>query len=152
MKTCKSVFRCSLAILTCVALASPAIINSAPPGTNASTNAGASDIPHSVFVQPKNQQQGRDPFFPDSIRPYGSVSTAPTNSSVSSASLVLNGLSGTGQKRLAIINGSTVAEGEESNIPTPTGRVRVRCVEIKDSSVIIEVGNELREIRLRSGN
>jgi hypothetical protein len=65
---------------------------------------------------------------------------------------VLNGLSGAGQKRLAIINGSTVAEGEVSNIPTPTGRVRIRCVEIKDTSVIIEVGTELREIRLRPGN
>jgi len=152
MKTCQSVFRCSLAILSWAALATPSSINSAPPAANASTNAGASDIPRSVFVVPKNQRQGRDPFYPDSVRPYGSGAPVQTTNSASSVVIVLNGLSGSTQKRLAIINGQTLAEDETADIPTPTGRVRVRCVEIKDTSAVIEIGTELRELRLRSGN
>ena len=151
MKTCQRVFHISLAILSWAALASPSTINSAPPATNANTNAG-SDIPRSVFVIPKSPKQGRDPFYPDSVRPYGTSAVAQTNSATTSAVLVLNGLSGSAQKRLAIINGQTMAEDEVSDIPTPTGRVRVRCVEIKDTSAVIEIGTELRELHLRRGN
>ena len=72
-------------------------------------------------------------------------------SSSESLVFVLNGLSGTEEDRLAIINGRTLAEGEQADIATPTGRVRVRCVQIKERSVIIDIGGDRREIFLRPG-
>ena len=54
-------------------------------------------------------------------------------------------------RRLAIINNYTFAAGESADVRTSNGRVRVQCLEIKTDSVIIRVGEELRELRLRNG-
>jgi hypothetical protein len=111
-------------------------------------------VPVSVFVIPKNQQQGRDPFFPASTRL--TVLNQSTNSSSDSVEiyvpLTLQGISGLANRRLAIINGRTLAENEEADIPTGSSRVRVRVIEIKTDSVIIQTSNTRRELRLRSGN
>jgi hypothetical protein len=133
-----------------------ATVRSAPPesrpgaGTRATpTNA----IPQSVFVVPTNTKDGRDPFFPNSDRLLAAGSTTPKRTSTpETALLVLNGLSGTAGRKLAMINGRTLAEGEEAEVSTAGGRVRFRCLEIKTDSVIIEVSGERRELRLRSGN
>ncbi len=108
------------------------------------------EIPSSAFSIPTNPKDGRDPFFPDSTRIYSA--DAPKAKPIkSSITLKLNGLSGPIEKRLAIINGRTVAEGEEAEISTSTGRQQVRCISIKDDSVVVEVGGERRELRLREG-
>ena len=108
-------------------------------------------IPQSTFVMPANQKEGRDPFYPDSERPYANLTgpKQPVQTKISPTAFILNGLSGSGDHRLAMINGRTLAEGEESEINTVAGRVTVRCVEIKTDSVVIEVGNERKELRLR---
>src|SRR5690349_8025648 len=78
----------SLACLfgVCVALVAP-VVQSAPAAKD-SNKAGAkpskpgsvSDIavvevkiPQSVFEMPKDPKAGRDPFFPNSSRPYGTI-------------------------------------------------------------------------------
>lgn len=114
-----------------------------------STNFEA-EIPASTFSIPTSPRDGRDPFFPDSTRVY--TADAPkAKPNKSPISLKLNGLSGPVEKRLAIINGRTVAEGEEAEIPTSTGRQQVRCISIDDDSVVVEVGGERRELKLREG-
>jgi hypothetical protein len=120
-----------------------------PPIVTVQSNA----IPRSVFVVPSVPAEGRDPFFPNSVRlakivskPIAPPSTPPA------AGLVLNGLSGTAGKKLAIINNRTFAEGESGEVPSRTGRVLVRCIEIKDSSVTVEVSGERVELLLRSSN
>ena len=99
---------------------------------------------------------GKDPFFPKSTRLSGGKGTTITNSTTASGELpsgmVLNGLSGTKEKPLAIINNRTFAEGEESEIRVGLGLYRVRVVEIKERSVIVIVnGGTPRELALRQG-
>ena len=139
-----------LALLSPLLVAHAALSKSAPPARAALTNDAATNIPQSVFIIPSNVREGRDPFFPDSIRPYNS-GPVKTNTPTGAVTLVLNGVSGTAERRLVMINGRTMAEGETSEVPTPGGRYKVRCLEIKDESVIIEIGGERRELHLRRG-
>lgn len=115
-----------------------------PARTVASTN---SEIPKSVFVIPKNPQEGRDPFFPNSVHPYG-ISEKP-QPTLPGSNLVLKGLSGPPEARLAMINGRTFKAGEEGEVSTPAGRVTVRVVEIRSDSVVVEVGGVRQELRMR---
>jgi hypothetical protein len=110
-------------------------------------------IPQSVFINPTNQQEGRDPFYPRSTRPYGSSVVSRTNqvAVVPSVDLHLKGFSGPPSHRLAIINNHTFETGEEGEVITTAGRMRIRCLEIKDDSVVIQIGGERRTLRFRSG-
>jgi hypothetical protein len=64
--------------------------------------------------------------------------------------LVLKGLSGAATDPLAMINGRTMARGEDAEIVTDCGRLLVHCVDITTNSAIVEVGGERRELRLRT--
>jgi hypothetical protein len=138
--------------LSCAAHAAPPSTPSAKlksgAYTNPSTNVVA--IPQSVFVWPPTVKDGRDPFFPESIRPYNE-GKAPTNHTVATAiTLKLNGVSGTGTNRLVMINGYTFAQNESHEIPTSSGRIKVRCIEITgDESVLVEVNGVPRELRMK---
>ena|SRR5208283_4604273 len=102
-------------------------------------------VSRSVFVIPTNPKDGCDPFFPNSARPYETVSAAqPHTGDVSS--LVLKGISGPPDHRLVIINNHTFGAGDEETIVTPQGPVHIRCVEIKDHSVVIESGGQRHEL------
>jgi len=69
-------------------------------------------VSRSVFVIPTNPKDGRDPFFPNSTRLYETVSAAqPHIGDVSS--LILKGISGPPDHRLAIINNHTFGVGDE---------------------------------------
>ena len=100
----------------------------------------------STFVMPKTPDEGRDPFFPNSNRPYESaVAAQPHVGDVSS--LVLKGISGSENHRLAIINNHTFGVGDEANLATPQGTIHIRCVEIKAGSVVIETGGQRHELK-----
>ena len=73
-------------------------------------------------------------------------STAPVTSD-----LKLNGISGTVDHRLAIINNRTFETKEEGAVSTAAGPVHIRCLEIKPDSALIQIGAEQRILRLRSG-
>jgi len=107
---------------------------------------------HSVFAIPHNPKEGRDPFFPNSTHGFSGLVT-PTTASVPAAppKMTLMGISGPREKHLAIINGRTFGKGEEQDVPSANGRVHIRCLEIKEESVIIEVNGERQELRLRQG-
>jgi hypothetical protein len=131
------------------AYSAPPEVKSPPDPRPSPTNA----IPQSVFIVPTNSKEARDPFFPNSDRLFGGASTTTKKPSTPDVVLfVLNGLSGTADHRLAMINYRTLAEGEESEVTTSAGRLRFRLLEIKVDSVIIEAGGERRELRLRSNN
>jgi hypothetical protein len=102
--------------------------------------------PRSIFTQPANFQEGRDPFFPASTRPYASavVASAPTTDL---SSLVCQGTSGTTDHRLAIVNNVTFGVGDSADVITPHGRIRIHCVEIADGSVLIESGGQRQTLR-----
>jgi hypothetical protein len=107
----------------------------------------------SVFNNPANPQQGKDPFFPQSTRrlpaPPQVVSAGTTNPIVVVADLDLKGISGSANRRLAIINNRTFETGEEGEIATSVGHVRLTCKEIKDDSVRVIVNGQERILRLR---
>ena len=106
------------------------------------------EIPVSIFVVPTNSADGRDPFYPESTRFLGSS----TNSriSINPVILVLQGISGTPTSKLAIINGRTLAEGEQTELTLGGKRVQIRCVEIKADSVTVEVEGSRHELKMRN--
>jgi hypothetical protein len=109
------------------------------------TNSSASAVPiPSVFVLPSNPHEGRDPFYPESSRPYASAPTA-TNIVVIDT-LVIRGSSGTADNRIVIINNHSFGVGDEGDVATPAGRVHLRCLAIKANSVVIEANHQRREL------
>jgi hypothetical protein len=102
-------------------------------------------VSRSVFVLPTNPKEGRDPFFPTSTRPFEEA--ASKNPAVGDlTSLVLKGISGSPDHRLVIINNHTFGVGDEGDVITPHSRIHIRCVEIKDNSVVVESGGQRHEL------
>ncbi len=114
-------------------------------------------VPKSVFVN--LPESGKDPFFPNSTRRLNTLArvVSTTNAPQTSAAwgqLVLKGISGTKAQPLALINSSTIAVGEVADIKCALRKVvKVRCLEIRDSSVLVQlVGtSETRELKFREG-
>ena len=135
-------------------LAAQANTNAPAGSSTAPTNAlpALLEIPQSVFIIPASPREGKDPFFPRSMRPYASI-VVKTNMqpAVIAVELHLNGISGAAGRRLAIINNRTFEANEEAVVPTSAGLARIRCMEIKADSVLIQIGGEQRILRLRAG-
>ena len=108
-------------------------------------------VSRSVFILPANPKEGHDPFFPNSTRPYETaIAARPQIGDVSS--LVLKGISGPPNRRLAIINNHTVGVGDEEDMVSAQGRIHFRCVEIKPNSVVIEVSGQRHELTYTSNH
>jgi hypothetical protein len=145
--------------LGCVALVSTQAAETAKPlvahartaATAATTpvSTEAPVLPLSTFAVPRKVTEGRDPFFPNSIRVYGeSLNT--NRSATVMVDLVLKGISGTTEKPLAIINSTIFTAGESNEVILKNGRMRIQCVEINLSAgtVLLQIGTERRELRL----
>lgn len=105
-------------------------------------------VPRSVFIQPANPQEGRDPFFPRSTRPYASavVVAAPTTDL---SSLSLQGISGTPDHRLVVINNVTFAVGDEAEVLTSHGRFHIHCLAITNDSAVIEASGQRQTLHYK---
>ena len=84
----------------------------------------AADLPppKSVFVIPSKPAEGRDPFFPDSIRPYEEVVAennvnAPTATDLVVKTILVNQHG----QAFAIINDQTFGVGDEGDVITSRG-------------------------------
>jgi len=130
----------SIAIFLAIGTLMPFAIQAAPAPQDDTTN-----LIRSVFVIPSDPQEGRDPFFPNSTRPY-KVAAVATPRLEDVSSLVIKGFSGTGDQRLVIINNHTFAAGDEGDVETSSGRFHLSCVEVKSNSVVIEVGGQRHEL------
>lgn len=140
-----------LALATAAALSTHAALpaKTATTAGQSKTAPEEKPVPKSTFGIPAKPQDGHDPFFPASDRLYA-VKPAPKQGPSSNAStLVFNGIAGTQDHRLAMINSKTFAEGEEAMVNTFGGRVRVRCLEIKGEVIVIEVAGERRELHFQ---
>ena len=59
------------------------------------------------------------------------------------------GLSGSPDHRLAIINNKTVEKGEKWDFTLKTGqRVQIHCIEVKEKGVILEINGIIKELGL----
>lgn len=97
---------------------------------------------------------GKDPFFPNSARRQDRpASTDPKMPQAPVVQLFLKAITGPPTRRLALINNQTFAAGEEGLVKVVNGQVKIRCVEIKDGSVVVAIeGNpEPKELKLREG-
>jgi hypothetical protein len=106
--------------------------------------------PVSVFTLPRSLNDGRDPFFPNSTRVVA-ANRPIEKKAPGPATLELKGISGTSDQPLAIINNRTLAVGEEQDVNTAEGRVRVLCLAIEGTKVRVKVQGETRELMLRKG-
>jgi hypothetical protein len=139
-----------------VRAAQPAKPGATAPAKAASNAAPAVvEPPKSTFHVPTSYQDPvKDPFFPLSTRLRKSVPVAATGSNappVVMIKLELKGISGTATQRLAIINTHTYGVGEEGEITTGSDRTRIRVIEIKSDSVVVEVNGERQILKLRTG-
>lgn len=119
-----------------------------PTPTETGTSIGNTNAPattndfRSVF-----ESGGRDPFFPRSARQPAAV--ADNNESQPTVILVLKGFSGSAKRRFAIINDHTFAAGDESEVNTASGRMRIRCHEIRSDVAVVSIGSGPKiELRL----
>ena len=133
---------------------------SAPPAKDAAKKAGSKaqatvavpaahvEIPLSVFVMPTEPKQGKDPFFPTSVRPYVSLQPKNAKPAVIDVSLTLNGIT---PGKLVMVNGRSFSEGEEGEVVVNGVRKKLRCIKIKDESAIVELlpEGERRELKMR---
>ncbi len=85
--------------------------------------------------------------------PVPMFSGAPTLPPPQFNGLILKGISGTKDHRLAMINNQTLGAGESVTVKLAGSPVKLRCLEIRDKSVIVALdGQEARrELWLRDG-
>ncbi len=78
-------------------------------------------------------------------------SGAPTLPAPQFNALILKGISGPKAHRLAMINNQTLGTGESVTLKLAGSPVKLRCLEIRDKSVIVALDGraERRELRLR---
>jgi hypothetical protein len=101
-------------------------------------------VPRSVFNLPTNPREGRDPFFPSSLRPYVTAVAPGAVPTSDLSSLFIQGSSGDPEHRLVIINNVTFGVGDDAEVSTSQGRVRIHCLEITGDMVVIEAGGQRR--------
>jgi hypothetical protein len=114
------------------------------PGPAATTN-----TIRSVFID--NDERGRDPFFPKSARRQAKAVEAETPKVVGPSSLVLLGITGPPDRRIALINNLSFAAGEEQAVRIPGGsNSLIKCMEIRERSVMVTIqgGTEQFELQL----
>ena len=146
--------------LLAAALLSPAFAAQTPAGASshgkAATNAVPTEPepPKSIFVSPSTPQEGKDPFFPESTRLRNSpvVAKGATNLPPVVVELQLKGISGGANRRFAIINNRTFQTGEEGEVPSSVGVVRITCEAIKEDSVRVLVNGRQQILHLRPGS
>jgi hypothetical protein len=109
-------------------------------------------VPRSVFNLPANPKQGRDPFFPSSFRPYESDVVPSANATSDLSSLAIQGVSGAPPHQLVIINNVTFAAGDDAEVRTPEGRIRIHCVGINGTSAVIEVNGHIQTLHYGEGD
>ena len=94
---------------------------------------------------------GQDPFFPNSTRraPAKPVTTAGPAKPQPKVELILQGIiSGTAQP-LAMINGKNFAVGDELTVRAASGSIKVKCLEIRENSVVVQFQGERKELQMR---
>lgn len=106
------------------------------------------EVPKSVFTIPATIKDGRNPFFPYAPQPI--VTPTPGPSPVITEGFILNGITSP-PKRTAMINGRTFEIGESAEVRVGGAKVLIKCEDIRDSSVIISVGGQSRELKFRPG-
>jgi hypothetical protein len=138
--------------LALFAMASHANAAASPAARDSKADAGP---PKSIFTMPTGPQEGKDPFFPKSSRPYiNATPVVPTITNSQPAppmtfDLKLNGISGTTERPLAIINGKTFEKNEEGEVHMGPAKINIRVVEISSNTATVQVGGQQQILHMR---
>jgi hypothetical protein len=122
----------------------PAVFADQPKTDQAKAEPAKPALPRSVFVMPTNAREGRDPFYPESARPY--EDNPASKHTITENSFTVKGLSVEGGHPMVIINNHTFAIGDEGDVLTTSGRVHIHLTEIRPTAVVIEVNGLRREL------
>jgi len=109
--------------------------------------------PQSVFVVPTKREEGKDPFYPRSVLVYGEDLTSKSNNAPPPVvEFFLRGISGTDENPLAIVNNVTFGVGDELEVPTKAGKMKIRCLKINKEAgtAMVQAGGLIRELRLNA--
>ena len=148
--------RLAMVIAVVLVALSPCVRAREQKGGTAAKGAASASIPESKFDMPNNPSEGKDPFFPKSTHPYPSPGTRPTPATQSTlVELKLNGLTGP-PRRSCMINGETFLVGDEASVKdlkNPGAKMAIKCLDIKDNSVTIQIisTGDKRELHLAPG-
>lgn len=107
-------------------------------------------MPQSAFVMPTRPEEGRDPFFPNSTRPYDSNPSKPV-AGPSLTDLAFKGIIANGIHSLAIINNHPFESGETGEVLTKKGlRLTIHCLSInlKSDTVAVEANGSTTVLSL----
>ena len=102
----------------------PESVSDSPAASNA-----AAVIPRSVF----DYRAGRDPFFPNRV-----VKPVATAAAATLPKLFLKGVTGSAERRVALINDRTFTKGESGEVKLGTNTFKFRVIDIKEKSVTLE--------------
>jgi hypothetical protein len=99
------------------------------------------DDAKSAFVMPGSPKDGRDPFFPNSTRPYESSPSAKNVDNALLHTLKIGSIMDGGVGRVfAVINNHTFAPGEEGSVIADDGqRINIRCLDINASAGTVTI-------------
>ena len=147
MKPRAHIFRRLMTVLLPLAMSGALPLPAAPAAPPAKP-----PMPQSVFVYPSKPQEGRDPFFPNSPRPYLQNPDKPSAPVLTD--LVFKGIEGGGDRIFAIINNHTFAPGDVGDVITSNGRrLTIHCVSInaKANTVTVEANGASTVLTLSDG-
>jgi len=109
------------------------------------------EIPQSTFVPDIRNRQARDPFFPNAQyakKPTEPVAPTPVKPLVDDgtlSSLKLTGVGGVGEKRWAMVNGTTLYLGEHARFQIGGRPLEIECVEMDEKTVTVGIkGTNIR--------
>lgn len=103
--------------------------------------------PRAVFTQPSSVRDGRDPFFPESTRPFEALAAAAPRVGIEITSLAVKGFSIVRGRPMVIINNHSFMVGDEGDVLVAGGRrAHLRCAEIRSDTVVVEVNGARHEI------
>lgn len=118
---------------------------SAAPAAGKPAPAKPAEMPKSIFIYPTNPSQGRDPFFPDSTRPYRKDSPTPAAAPIAAGALELKSILNSGTQVLAIINNHAFAPGDKGEVLTSDGRrlhIKLLAIKLKTKSAVVQVDGQ----------
>ena len=146
MKSITITFRSLPAALLLAAIAglsSPANAENVPAAVMTDTN-----VLQSVFVLPNNPNEGRDPFFPNSMRPYQGR-PQPGGAAVQLSDIKLEGISRARNNVFVVINDVTFGVGDEADVKIAHGgKIHVVCKQIEGDSAVVEAGGQILTLTL----
>ena len=131
----------STALTVCVAFPCSGFAAKAPDSaaTTEAATISAPAIPESVF----NYRAGKDPFFPNRL-----VAPVPAPEPTKKLSLLLKGIIGTPDRRVALINDRTFTKGETGEFKVGTNTFPIRVIDILEKSVTIEIEGQTNKLPL----